>query len=91
MNAARLCSWQKQMKILGYSAIVIAAQIAATVSLSAVFSPTAAFSPSQLGIASIRKKSPSKVSKTSLDLFPAIFVRGGGDVVLKSFYGDALG
>jgi hypothetical protein len=73
------------MKIFSYSAIVITAQIVATVSLSA------AFSPSQSGLASIRKKSPSKVCKTSLNLSPAIFVRGGGDVVLKSFYGDALG
>lgn len=64
------------------SPIIIAANVLATVPLSA------AFSPSQSGNASIHKKRQSKVSKTSP---PAMFVRGGGDVVLKNFYGDALG
>ncbi|KAL7511130.1 hypothetical protein ACHAXN_008186, partial [Cyclotella atomus] len=59
--------------------------VLATVPLSA------AFSPSQSGNASIHKKRQSKVSKTSLDLSNAMFVRGGGDVVLKNFYRDALG
>ena len=55
---------------------------------------TIAFSPSQSGFAAVHKSSATNRPKTSSDLSPAIMVRGGaaaGDVVLKSFYGDALG
>ena len=55
-----------------------------------------AFSPSQSGFAAVHKNSTHSRnrSKASLNLSPAIMIRGGaatGDAVLKSFYGDALG
>lgn len=85
LYGARSPSASRANSDMKISPIIITANVLATVPLSA------AFSPSQSGNASIHKKRQSKVSKTSLDLSPAMFVRGGGDVVLKNFYGDALG
>ena len=81
------------MKIIHSLASTLTALAAA---FSSEVNLATAFSPSQSGFAAVHTDStrtPNR-SKTSLDLSPAIMVRGGaaaGDVVLKSFYGDALG
>jgi len=75
----------EEMKTFCCATILIAARV--VVCSQAKVYMTSAFSP----FSTIHKKN---VSKTSLNLSPAIMVRGGvsaSDAVLKSFYGDALG